>query len=101
MNPISTVVIIVSKANIELAKSISEKMPNTEVHALNIKEKGVNVTFSKLSEHIGLLQKNKCHIIAICSIGIIVRSLRGNFLQKKMDLQLLFYLQMGSFLFQS
>lgn len=78
-----TVIIILSEANIKLAQSISDKIIGSEIHSMNMKSDQINSTFSSLSKHLRSLQKEKCHIIAICSIGIIIRSLDSNFLPKK------------------
>lgn len=78
-----TIIIILSETNIKLAQSISAKMINSEIHSLNIKSDLINFTFSSLSKHLRSLQKDKFRIIAICSIGIIIRSLNSNFLPKK------------------
>ena len=66
MKSTRTVIIILSEANIKLAQSISDKIIWSEIHSMNMKSDQIDSTFSSLSKHLRSLQKEKCHIIAIC-----------------------------------
>jgi cobalt-precorrin 5A hydrolase/precorrin-3B C17-methyltransferase len=70
-----SVVIILSDLALDLGRKIKDAIPQSELHAMNLNHPDVDFAYGNFSSHIADLFKNKYTIIAVCSAGIVIRSL--------------------------
>ncbi|MFQ3361060.1 MAG: precorrin-3B C(17)-methyltransferase [Alphaproteobacteria bacterium] len=70
-----SVVIILSSLALDLGIKIKNAVPQSELHAMNLNHPDVDCSYDNFSSHIATLFKNKYTIIAVCSAGVVIRSL--------------------------
>jgi cobalt-precorrin 5A hydrolase / precorrin-3B C17-methyltransferase len=70
-----SVVIILSNLALDLGIRVKNAVPQSELHAMNLNHPDVDCSYDNFSSHIANLFENKYTIIAVCSAGVVIRSL--------------------------